>query len=194
MPKTKQFDEKDVLSKAKDVFSEKGYNGTSMDDLVKATGLSRSSIYDTFSDKHGLFMKTLEYYKVTSNNNLAEVLAKTESPRKKIFLLFNDVIQEILNDDKKQGCLLLNASMELSCVDEKVASFTSLGMDEMENMLAQWVKEGQAKGEIAKRFTPKAIAKHLYNSFAGIRLTGKARPDAASLKEIMKISLSILDE
>jgi TetR/AcrR family transcriptional repressor of nem operon len=191
MPKTKQFDEKDVLSKAKNVFGEKGYNGASMDDLVKATGLSRSSIYDTFGDKHGLFMKTLEHYKVTSNNNLAEVLAKTESPRKKISLLFNDVI---LNDDKKQGCLLLNASMELSCVDEKVASFTSLGMDEMENMLAQWVKEGQAKGEIAKRFTPKAIAKHLYNSFAGIRLTGKARPDAASLKEIMKISLSILDE
>ena len=56
MPKTKQFDEAEVLEKAKELFTEKGYNGTSMDDLVQVTGLSRSSIYDTFGDKHGLFL------------------------------------------------------------------------------------------------------------------------------------------
>ena len=70
MPKVKQFDEAEVLKKAKAVFTEKGYNGTSMDDLVQATGLSRSSIYDTFGDKHGLFLKTLDQYRTAQLGDL----------------------------------------------------------------------------------------------------------------------------
>lgn len=194
MPNTRKFNEAEVLKKAQEVFNERGYNGTSMDDLVKATGLSRSSIYDTFTDKHGLFMKTLEYYRGTQKNCLDQLLAKTNSPKKKIGLLFNSIINEIMTDEKKMGCLLLNASMELTSVDKNVAGVAYLGMEEMENRFYKWIKEGQASGEIAKRFPPKPLAKHLYNSVAGLRMTGRNRPDVNSLREIVRITLSILDE
>lgn len=194
MPKTKQFDEIEVLLKAREVFNEKGFTATSMDDLVKATGLSRSSIYDTFGDKHGLFMKALEDYKLDQQNAITETLAKIDSPKKRISTLFHNVIQEIVSDKKKKGCLLLNAGMELTSVDEKVAALASLGMVEMEEIFYGWIKEGQTSGEITKRFTAKALAKHLYNSFAGLRLTGKCRPDATALKETVKIALAALDD
>jgi len=60
MARTKDFDEDKVLQKAMNLFWHKGYNGTSMQDLVDGLGISRSSMYDTFGDKHTLFIRALE--------------------------------------------------------------------------------------------------------------------------------------
>src|SRR5688500_16928449 len=109
MPKVKQFDEVEILKKAREVFNERGYNWTSMDNLVNATGLSRSSIYDTFGDKHGLFIKSLRQYLGDKQSNLDKILKTDLSPKEKISLIFESVVEEILEDEKKKGCLLLNS-------------------------------------------------------------------------------------
>jgi len=194
MPKVKQFDEVEVLKKAKDVFTEKGYNGTSMDDLVQATGLSRSSIYDTFGDKHGLFLRTLDQYKTAQLDDLTQLQAKTDSPKKKIRIIFDYTVKDILTDEERKGCMLVNASIEMSCVDKVIAKAALESMEEMEGHLYILIKEGQAKGEIAKKASPKALARYLYNSLMGLRMVGKSRPDADALREIVKVTLSILDE
>jgi TetR/AcrR family transcriptional regulator, transcriptional repressor for nem operon len=194
MPKAKQFDEVQVMNTAKEVFSEKGYNGTSMDDLVQATGLSRSSIYDTFGDKHGLFLKVLTYYRGDQQNDLATLLAKTDSPKKKIAIVFDNIVRDILADKDRKGCLLINVSMELNCVDKDVANLACTNMLEMEEQFAKWLKEGQAKGEIGRKFPPKVLAKHLYNSLTGLRMTGRTRPEQGALRDVVKVALSILDE
>jgi len=193
MPKTKQFDEAAVLKKAREVFSEKGYNGTSMDDLVQATGLSRSSIYDTFGDKHGLFLRTLDKYQCDQLQNMDQLLAKTGSPRKKIHLFFDSIIRDIIADTDRKGCLLINVSMELTCVDKAIAQIAETNMQAMEQRFYKWIREGQATGEIAKKFPPRAIARHLYNSITGLRITGRNRPEPDALRDIAKIALSILD-
>ena len=194
MPKTKQFDESEVLKAAKGVFSQKGYNGTSMDDLVQATGLSRSSIYDTFGDKHGLFLKCLDQYRCNQQQDLMQQQAKTNSPKKKIRIMFDYTVKDILADQEKKGCMLINISMEMGCVDKEIAGVAVTSMEEMENSIYALIKEGQAIGEISKKFTPKALARHLYNSLAGLRITGKNRADGDALREIVKVTLSILDE
>ncbi len=194
MPKKKQFDETEVLVKAREVFSEKGYNGTSMDDLVQATGLSRSSIYDTFGDKHGLFLKSLNQYRCSQTADLEKQCAKSESPKKKIRAIFDYVIREITADKDRKGCLMINVNMELSAVDKDVAAVSLTNMEELEQTFSSLVKEGQAKGEISKKFTPKALGRHLYSSLMGLRVSGMSRPDAEALREIVKLALSILDE
>jgi TetR/AcrR family transcriptional regulator, transcriptional repressor for nem operon len=192
MPKTKQFDEVGVLQKAKEVFHLKGYNGTSMDDLVQATGLSRSSMYDTFGDKHALFLKVLDYYRNDERASLQSLLDKTSSPKKKIAIVFDNAIREIMTDKEGKGCLLINVSMELNCVDKSVLGIALESMEDMETSFAKWVKEGQALGEIPKRFPPKSLARYLYSSFSGLRTTARTRPDAAALRDTVKLILSIL--
>jgi TetR/AcrR family transcriptional repressor of nem operon len=194
MPKKKQFDETEVLVKARELFSEKGYNGTSMDDLVQATGVSRSSIYDTFGDKHGLFLKSLDQYRCSQQGDLEKQCGKTDSPKKKIRAIFDYTIKAILADKDRKGCLMINMSMELSAVDKEVAAVSLMNMEEMEQTFSSLVKEGQTKGEISKKFTPKALGRHLYSSLMGLRVGGMSRPDADSLREITKLALSILDE
>ena len=181
------------MQKAKDVFTEKGYNGTSMDDLVQATGLSRSSIYDTFGDKHGLFLKTLDQYRCAQLSDLKQLQAKTDSPKKKIRVIFDYVVKDMLSDEDRKGCMLVNASMEMSCVDKEIARAALENMEEMEEQFSRLIKEGQAKGEIAKKASPKALARYLYSNLMGLRIVGKSRPDADALRETVKVILSMLD-
>jgi TetR/AcrR family transcriptional repressor of nem operon len=194
MPKTKQFDESEVLVKARQVFCKRGYNGTSMDDLVQATGLSRSSIYDTFGDKHGLFLKTLDQYRNEQQCSMEQQTSRSDSPKKKIRAIFDYYIKDILSDKNGNGCLLINVSLELKSVDNEVATIFHANMDEMEQLLSALIKEGQAAGEISKKFTPKALARLLYNSLVGLRVTGTNKPDGEMLREITRLTLSILDE
>ncbi|MEO6306223.1 MAG: TetR/AcrR family transcriptional regulator, partial [Bacteroidia bacterium] len=70
MPKYKQFNKEKVLEAASVVFHEKGYNGTSIDEILTATGLSRSSLYDSFKDKHNLYLQSLEFYKTTNDKKI----------------------------------------------------------------------------------------------------------------------------
>ncbi len=60
MARQKEFDRDEVLHKAMEVFWTRGYEGTSIQDLVKHMGINRQSIYDTFGDKHSLFLQALD--------------------------------------------------------------------------------------------------------------------------------------
>jgi TetR/AcrR family transcriptional repressor of nem operon len=193
MPKTKQFDETQVLQKAGEVFWQKGYNGTSMDELVRATGLSRSSIYDTFGDKHGLFVRTIQLYKADQQAALTEYLKNGASPKKKIQALFHRLLQEILCDDHRKGCFLVNVVAELSGLDNIAITLAKDEMQKMEAMFLTWVAQGQETGEISNKFTPQALARHLQNSITGLRIAGQAMPDRAILEDIVKVALSVLD-
>ena len=108
-------------------------------------------------------------------------------------MLFELVVQGILTDKQRKGCLLLNTTMELTSVDKEVADMAHVSMEELEQRFYAWVKEGQANGEIAKKFPAKALSRHLYNSITGLRLTGRNRPEVDTLRDIVKVALSILD-
>lgn len=193
MPKAKHFDEAVVLQKARDVFWKKGYNGTSMDELVKATGLSRSSIYDTFTDKHGLYQRTLEHYQLSQQTQLTTVVPQHINGRKKVECFFKRAIEDSLNDKQRKGCFMLNSTTELANIDKKVSKTALDNMDAMESMFLLWVKEGQASGDISKRFTARAIARHLFSSINGIKLVAQTKADKATLGDILQLSLSVLD-
>jgi TetR/AcrR family transcriptional repressor of nem operon len=192
MPKDVLFDETTVLRKATALFSNKGYNGTSMDELTKATGLSRSSIYNTFGDKHELFMKSLRHYLEEEQKSMTEAVQKTGSPLKKIQLAFKYIVEVILADKPRNGCLMVNTTTELANTDKEVCTQAVENMDGMEKQFAEWIKAGQQQGEISTAFTPQAMARFLFNAYSGIRVTGKSKPDRKVLEDIVKVNLAVL--
>ncbi len=193
MPKTKQFDEAAVLNKARDVFWKKGYNGTSIDELVEATGLSRSSIYDSFGDKHGLYIKALKHYQEEALAYILKDIPAKLSPKKKIARIFRNNIEQSLSDRQRKGCFILNSTTELANVDNSLNSFVNAHLETMEDILYTLVKEGQAEGDISKKFSAKAIARNLFSSLNGLKLIGQTRPDKQVLEDIAKVALSVLD-
>jgi TetR/AcrR family transcriptional regulator, transcriptional repressor for nem operon len=182
-----------VLDSITNLFWSKGYNGTSVDDLVQASGLSRSSLYDSFGDKHGLYLRALQHYRQKNAAMLKEDLKKITSPKKRIRHLFNGAVAHILADDQRKGCFVVNATTELSGHDAGAAALSCANMQEMEASFTQWVAEGQKTGEISNHTPARAIGRYLYSSFCGLRVVGQTNPDKKMLDDIVKVTLSILD-
>ena len=190
MPKEILFDERIALQKATDLFWTKGYNGTSMDELTRVTGLSRSSIYNTFGGKYELFMRCLRFYLDDQQRGLKELAAKTPRVTERIRAVFQYAIEDILTDKMRKGCMMVNTTTEMVNQDKEIAAVAARNMEEMEGIFAAWIREGQGLGEIKTVFTPQVLARHLFNTYSGLKVSGKVKPERKTLEEIVKVALS----
>jgi TetR/AcrR family transcriptional regulator, transcriptional repressor for nem operon len=193
MPKSKLFDQEEVLDKIMNLFWEKGFNGTSIDDLVQTAGINRSSLYDTFGDKESLYLLALKRYREKSKDFIEQSCQKETSPRKKIESFFAYTIKDILNEEYGKGCFMLNATSELANQWKEVSKEAGDNYDALENYFLQWIKQGQALGEINTQHKPKALARYLVSSLNGLRLLGQTKKDKEILKDIVSIVLKSLD-
>lgn len=193
MPKEILFDEEEVLRRATELFWTRGYNATSMDELTRVTGLSRSSIYNSFGGKHALFMRCLSYYLDDQQRQLHELAGKVKPVMARIRAAFQYAVEEILTDRMRKGCMMVNTTTEMVNQDKEIAAVSAENMEWMEGLFASWVKEGQAAGEISAVFKPQMLARHLYNTYSGLKVTGKTRPDRRTLEDIITVALSVLE-
>ncbi len=122
MARPRQFDEQQVIENLMQVFWEKGYEATSMQDLVKASGLLKGSLYGAFGDKHALYMAALRHYDRTRIQAGIDMLNGDGSARQKIARLFDNVIESTRRGVFAGGCLLCNASLEMAAIDKQVKS------------------------------------------------------------------------
>ena len=84
MPRKKQFEVDEALTKAMREFWGRGYHPTSMQDLVDCMGIGRGSIYDTFGSKRGLFMRSLDHYIKVYTSAFQDMLANSPTPSESI--------------------------------------------------------------------------------------------------------------
>jgi TetR/AcrR family transcriptional repressor of nem operon len=117
MAGVKQFDRDDVLDRAMALFWRRGYEATSIRDLVTATGINRGSIYATFGDKQGLFLAVLDRYGEKIANPLMAQLDDPD-PRRAIQRMFESIIQRTSDPRFPRGCLNTNTSLECPSGDE----------------------------------------------------------------------------
>jgi len=192
MPKEILFDEEEVLRLSTELFWTRGYNATSMDELTRATGLSRSSIYNSFGGKHELFMRCLRYYLDDQQRQLHELAGKVKSVVPRITAAFEYAVEEILADRMRKGCMMVNTTTEMVNQDKDIAAVAADNMERMEGIFSDWIKEGQAAGEIDTAFKPQALARHLFNTYSGLKVSGKTRPDRKTLEDIVAVALSVL--
>ncbi|MBW4840890.1 MAG: TetR/AcrR family transcriptional regulator [Paenibacillaceae bacterium] len=106
MARAKQFDEDTVLLKAKKLFWEQGYERTSMQDLVEQMGVHKRSMYDTFGDKHSLYVRALNRYQEVIAKRMAEAMNGALSTKDAIRALFEMVIYP--EKGFRAGCLMVN--------------------------------------------------------------------------------------
>src|ERR1043166_8391314 len=114
MARHKEFDRDEALHKAMEVFWARGYEATSMQNLVEHMGISRQSLYDTFGDKHSLYLEALDRYQEVESRKLIELLERPGSVKKALRQLFTGVVEGSLCDGQRRGCLMNNAMSELA--------------------------------------------------------------------------------
>jgi TetR/AcrR family transcriptional repressor of nem operon len=193
MARTKDFDEEDVLDKAIQMFWHKGYNGTSMQDLVEGLGISRSSMYDTYGDKHSLFMAALDRYRKNAWATMTDIIENTPSSKEAIKKLLGLTTSELIKDKQHKGCFLVNAAVEIAPHDKEINTVVCENDKEIENFFFKAIKKGQASGEIPEKHNARALARFIINTVKGIRVGAKSGTDKKMLDDIVGIALSVLD-
>jgi len=193
MARTKDFDENEVLLKAVQLFWHKGYNATSMDDLVETLGISRSSLYRSFTDKHTLFMKALATYQQFSTAEIQAVIKETDPAKAAIKKVLEFVTSQVTGDRQRKGCFMVNSEVEVGPHDKEVQKMVKLNDEILENALYKILKRGQDIGEIRRRQTPRVLARFLINNLKGIRVSAKSISDKPFFSGIIQATLEALD-
>jgi TetR/AcrR family transcriptional regulator, transcriptional repressor for nem operon len=192
MPRVKAFDEASIIEKAKDLFQLKGYEGTSMQDLVDTLGISRSSLYDTFGDKHQLYLKTLNTYCDENAYALIKKADATEDPLAFIKNIFDIIIDQSKKDVEKRGCYVVNAIVEFSERNPDVTHIVNANNKAFEKMLEKLIEKAQLKKQISASRNPKQTAKFLFNTIYGLRVSSKTKSTSKELRDIAAMALEIL--
>ena len=193
MARTKDFDEDEVLQKAMNLFWHKGYNGTSMQDLVDGLGISRSSMYDTFGDKHALFMRSLENYRKIATAEMKGIVDNAPTAKAAIRRMFEYTVTELLRDDQHKGCFLVNAGVEMAPHDAEVNKMLCENDRQLEHYFNEAIKKGQNSGEISNGTSSHALAQFILNSIKGMRVTAKSATDKKVFKDIVEVTMKVLD-
>jgi TetR/AcrR family transcriptional regulator, transcriptional repressor for nem operon len=193
MARTKDFDENEVLGKAIDLFWHKGYNGTSMQDLVDGLGISRSSLYDTYGDKHALFIKALESYQSASSGKICAIVNSSQTAKETIKKLLEFITGELLGDQKQKGCFMVNAEVEVAPHDQEVSQMICQNDQQVEDAFYLIIKKGQESGEITNKQDARALARFTSNTVKGIQVTSKSTTDRAVFEDIIKMAIAALD-
>lgn len=193
MARTKDFDEDEVLNKAVNLFWLKGYNGTSMQDLVDALGISRSSLYDTYGDKHTLFLKALESYQLSASGKVCNIVSSAKPAKQAIKELLEFITNGLINDKSHKGCFMVNAEVEIAPHDAEVSQMICQNDQQVEEAFYKVIKKGQESGEITNKQDARALTRFIFNNVKGIRVTAKSTTDKAIFDDIIKLALSVLD-
>ncbi len=196
MPRPKEFDEEQALDAAMRTFWANGYEATSTEDLCRATGLGRSSIYNTFSSKHELFKRALvRYTELMTTNQLALLQDEARSAEERLHGLFDAIIAgEVENrrDDRGIGCLTVNTTVELAARDPEAADLVARDQQRRLDALEAVVRTGQRDGAFTSKRTPAELARFVNAVIAGIRVAGQGGADIPSLKAIAATALEAL--
>jgi TetR/AcrR family transcriptional repressor of nem operon len=192
MARQKEFNQDEVLQKAMEVFWRRGYEAASIQDLVQHMGINRQSIYDTFGDKHALFLQALDRYREIQSRRVFEILDRPGSVKKNVRLLFEEAVERALSEEGRRGCFVGNATSELAGRCKETAIRTCKSMASAEKTFQRALMRGTEQGEFRIRDT-RAVARFFYCVLQGLVLTAKASRDRKLLNDVVKVTLSVLD-
>lgn len=173
-------------------FWSRGYEATSMQDLVNCTGINRGSLYATYGDKRALFIAALRMYDEKMRRRLLENIEARHSPREAIRHLFQAFLSRTSEHAANRGCFLTNTALELAAHDAEVRSIVAGAQAQIESFFANMINKGKALGEVSARVRTLEAARGLLATMVGFVVLTRSRPDQKLLRTIIDDALQRL--
>lgn len=192
MARSKAFNEEEVLDKAVAVFWAKGYEATSMQDLVEAMGIQRGSLYATFGSKQQLFLQSLERYGKVVVKQFLDILESKASAIESIELFFAQLVEHLLTAGPLRSCLVTNSAIERGLRDEATKQQVLHLLNALEMGFYKTLERAQKNGEISTELDLNKLANFLTSNMQGLLVMGKVCSERSVLEGINQVTLSII--
>jgi len=182
----REFDTDAAVDRAMGVFWSGGYHGTSLPDLLKATALSRGSLYAAFGDKHGLFLRALDRYIDDAVARLDRELDPRKSALAGVRKCLAGYVDRTSGVAGKRGCLVVATAMELAAHDPEVEQRIRRFFRTMERRLTEALARAQASKELADGVDPRIAARLLVCLVEGMRVVAKTGSERATSQAVVQ--------
>ncbi|MET9768260.1 TetR/AcrR family transcriptional regulator [Streptomyces sp. NPDC006415] len=194
MARTKEFDPDAALQSALELFWRRGYEATSIADLVEHLGIGRASIYATFGNKHELYLKAMDRYAEGQDPHLLTPLSQPGPALPAVRALVRRFASEATSPEERlNGCLITNTAAELAPHDPAAARRVEISWEQLETLLHSALVRARAQGELPEGRDPRAISRMLLVLMQGLRVVGKASSDPARVRDAAEQALTLLD-
>jgi TetR/AcrR family transcriptional repressor of nem operon len=192
MVRTRAFDPAQALSRAVDLFSSRGYSETSMDDIVKATGVSRYGIYGTFGNKRELFEQALERYADGMGKQSFLKLLEPDASLADIKAIFDERIVSMGAGNDKRGCMLCHTAMELAPHDPEIAGVLQKFLRRMSKAFSIGLENARNNGEVTVELDLRDAGDFLTGAFFGLIVLARAGFPEKTLEAFVATTMSAL--
>jgi TetR/AcrR family transcriptional repressor of nem operon len=186
-----KFDEELVLNKAQQVFWEKGYSATSLDEVLAAMGIGSGSFYNSFKGgKKQLYMNVLRQRR----DALKEFRANAEASSNPIELI-RDFFRGLADADKTthlRGCLIANTVTEMAFLNDDIENEAVNILKETEQFYTETIKTAQANGQLKNQTDAAVLGRYLITLWNGLNVTRRMYPDNLILKDLIEMQLKII--
>ncbi|MFF8428437.1 TetR/AcrR family transcriptional regulator [Streptomyces sp. NPDC016566] len=194
MARTKEFDPDAALQSALELFWRRGYEATSMSDLVEHLGIGRASLYATFGSKHELYLKAFDRYEQSGLARIVHELSQPGPALPAVRAVVRRYADEAAHGElRRSGCLVTNTAAELAPHDPAAARRVERNWDHLETVLHTTLVRARAQGELPSDRDPLTLSRTLLVLMQGLRVVGKASADPARVRDAAEQALTLLD-
>ena len=190
MARPRSFDPDEALDAARDVFWQKGFQGTSLDDITAATGLAKPSLYAAFGDKNALFLKVLDRYHARIVANAERILNEGPSARDAIERWLKGFVPFCSGIKGSRGCLSVNTATDGASDQKEVRNGIERFNRKLEELLRNRLHADRA--QFSETFDPDAAAHTIMAIYLGLMVLAREAPDAARVRATLDQAMKLL--
>ncbi len=185
MARTKEFDVDLALSQALDLFHSKGFEGTSMQELVEHLGINRGSLYATFGCKEEIYARALELYTTTGGQGMVEAMAAKTPLRERL----STFLYQLITDPDGRGCFVVNTACERNHVHEASRIATTTSLTATRDLFIDVCKRAATVGELHQGMTPELAADLILVLMQGMQVLTTTGADQHTLGPVIEATL-----
>jgi TetR/AcrR family transcriptional repressor of nem operon len=190
MARPRTFDPDEVLDTARDVFWQKGFQGTSLDDITAETGLTKPSLYAAFGDKTSLFLKILERYHDQIIARSRKAINGGPSARAAIEAWLTSFVPYCSGIKGRRGCLSINTATDGGLNEAGLRKSTARFNAKLEELILTRLEADRA--QFSKDFDPAAAAQAIMTMYVGLMVLSKQTPTPERVKSVIAQIMQLL--
>ncbi|MEU6765628.1 TetR/AcrR family transcriptional regulator [Streptomyces sp. NPDC046853] len=193
MARPRQFDEKNAVTSATELFWRRGYHATSVRDLGDELKLTPSSLYRTFTDKHTLFLRALDHYRATESTQARQHLDASDRPVREVLREWMLWLVTCPSDGESgRGCFVVNTATELGTTDAQVQERTEAAFAVTRQALHAALAEGRERGELSTDLDIDDAVELLFTTVLGLRVRERAGHELERLTTTIDLAIRAL--
>lgn len=189
----REFDRDKALEKARDAFWTRGYEGTSMADLVSALGIASARIYTAFGSKEDLFREAVELYEANEGGFATRALAEEPTVRRVIERMLREAVDTYTRPGRPQGCMVVSAATNCAVENDRVLEWLARHRRARTVSICERLNEAVRDGELKPDTDAGTLGDYYATLLHGLSVQARDGVPKKRLHDLVTVAMQALD-